>query len=50
MTIDIGEPDRESRMMIVRKKAAQNGVILSDEVVEYVASSVSGSIRELEGV
>jgi chromosomal replication initiator protein len=50
MTIDIGEPDPESRMTIVRKKMAQNGVILSDEVVEYIATSVSGSIRELEGV
>lgn len=50
MTIDISEPDTESRMAIVRKKAAANGIQLSDEVVEYVATSVSGSIRELEGV
>ena len=50
MTVDIAEPDFESRMSIVRKKAAVNGVILSDEVIEYVASSVAGSIRELEGV
>lgn len=50
MTIDIGEPDPESRMAIVRKKAATQGVLLSDEVVEYVATSMSGSIRELEGM
>lgn len=50
MTIDIGEPDPESRMAIVKKKAASHGVILSDEVVEYVATSLSGSIRELEGM
>lgn len=50
MTIDIGEPDPESRMAIVRKKAATHGVMLSDEVVEYVATSMSGSIRELEGM
>ncbi len=50
MTIDIGEPDPESRMAIVRKKAALHGVALSDEVIEYVATSVPGSIRELEGV
>ncbi len=50
MTIDIGEPDPESRMAIVKKKAASHGVILSDEVVEYVATSMSGSIRELEGM
>ncbi len=50
MAIDIGEPDPESRMAIVRKKAASHGVMLSDEVVEYVATSMSGSIRELEGM
>ncbi|MDP1689969.1 MAG: chromosomal replication initiator protein DnaA [bacterium] len=50
MTIDIGEPDPESRMAIVRKKSAFHGIILSDEVVEYVATSMSGSIRELEGM
>jgi len=50
MAVDIGEPDPESRMAIVRKKAALHGFILSDEVVEYVATSISGSIRELEGM
>ena len=50
MTIDIGEPDPESRMAIVRKKAAIHNVMLSDEVVEYVATTMSGSIRELEGM
>lgn len=50
MAVDIGEPDMESRMAIVRKKAAANGVHLSDEVIEHIATSISGSIRELEGV
>ena len=50
MAVDIGEPDPESRMAIVRKKAALHGFILSDEVIEYVATSLTGSIRELEGM
>ncbi len=50
MTVDIGEPDTESRMAIVQKKAAMHGVTLSDDVIEYVATSVGGSIRELEGM
>lgn len=50
MTIDIGEPDTESRIAIVRKKAASHGVTLSDDVAEFVATNVTGSIRELEGV
>ena len=50
MAVDIGEPDMESRMAIVRKKAAIHAITLSDEVVEHVASTASGSIRELEGM
>ncbi len=50
MTIDIGEPDHESRIAIVRKKIASHGITLSDEVTEYIATAVAGSIRELEGV
>ncbi len=50
MTVDISEPDTESRIAIVRKKVANHGVMLSDDVIEYIATSVSGSIRELEGV
>lgn len=49
MTVDIGEPDTQSRIAIVRKKLASNGVTISDEVAEFVATSVPGSIRELEG-
>lgn len=50
MTVDIGEPDVQSRIAIVRKKLAANGVVTSDEVTEYIATAVSGSIRELEGI
>ena len=50
MAVDIGEPDPESRMAIVRKKSALQGILLSDDVVEYVATSMTGSIRELEGM
>jgi chromosomal replication initiator protein len=50
MTIDISEPDTESRIAIVQKKLASNGVTISNEVAEYIATAVSGSIRELEGV
>ncbi len=50
MSIDIGEPDVESRMAIVRRKVALHGVTLSPEVIEYVALTASSSIRELEGM
>jgi len=50
MAVDISEPDTESRMAIVQKKAASHGIMLSGEVIEFVATSMSGSIRELEGM
>ncbi len=50
MMIDIGEPDIESRIAIINKKVALNNIFLSKEVVEYIATSVPGSIRELEGM
>lgn len=50
MMIDIGEPDMESRVAIINKKIAVTNIILSKDVIEYIATSVPGSIRELEGV
>ncbi len=50
MTIDIQEPDMESRLAIVREKSAQMTVPIPEDTLSYIASSISGSIRELEGV
>jgi len=49
MIIDIPAPDMESRAAILRAKAAQNSITLTDEVVDHLASSIEGNIRELEG-
>jgi chromosomal replication initiator protein len=50
MTIDIQEPDLESRLAIVRDKSAHLPHPLDADVLTYIASVVTGSIRELEGV
>lgn len=50
MTIDIPEPDQESRMMIVRSKCTPHNITLNDEIVDYIASSIEDNIREIEGV
>jgi chromosomal replication initiator protein len=49
MIVDIPQPDTESRCAILRAKAAQNGITLSDEVVDHLATTIEGNIRELEG-
>ncbi len=49
MIVDIPAPDLESREAILRAKAAQNSITLSEEVVEHLAVTIEGNIRELEG-
>lgn len=46
----IAPPDFETRMAITRNKAAQLGLILSDEAVETVANKITANVRQLEGV
>lgn len=50
MTIDIQEPDLESRMAIIKGKLSEQRDLLEPDVLSYIASSVTGSIRELEGI
>ncbi|MFM1952936.1 MAG: chromosomal replication initiator protein DnaA [Actinomycetota bacterium] len=46
---DVQAPDLETRIAILRKKAASERIDISEDVVEYMASKVSSNIRELEG-
>ena len=47
---DIQPPDLETRMAITRNKAAQLGLMLSDDAVSYIAENITVNIRQLEGV
>ena len=46
---DIQPPDLETRMAIIRNKAAQLGLMLSDEAIEMIAEKITSNIRQLEG-
>ena len=50
MVIDLPYPDLESRAEIIKKKASQQGFSLPKDVIDFLASSVEGNIRELEGI
>lgn len=50
MIVDVQEPDYESRLAILRAKAMASQFCPSDEVINYLASSVQGNVRELEGL
>ncbi|MBQ2565260.1 MAG: chromosomal replication initiator protein DnaA [Lachnospiraceae bacterium] len=47
---DIQPPDLETRMAIIRNKATQLGLLLSDDVVLYIAENITSNIRQIEGV
>ncbi|MEK7612610.1 MAG: chromosomal replication initiator protein DnaA [Patescibacteria group bacterium] len=49
MIVSVIPPDHDSRLAIVRTKAAANNFYLSDEVMEYLATTIEGNVRELEG-
>lgn len=46
---DIQSPDFETRVAILRKKAEDDGVILPNDVCEFIAFHVSDNVRDLEG-
>ena len=46
---DIQPPELETRIAILRKKAAHDRLNATDDVLEYIASKISSNIRELEG-
>jgi chromosomal replication initiator protein len=46
---DIQPPDLETRLAILRKKSESERMLVSDAVLEFIASSFTNNIRELEG-
>ena len=49
MIVDVGTPDTETRMAILKVKTKERNINLSDDVLEYIAENIQSNIRELEG-
>ena len=49
LTADIGSPDDETRMAILKRKAEMDNFELDDEIFSYIANNIKSNIRELEG-
>ncbi|MDE6060631.1 MAG: chromosomal replication initiator protein DnaA [Clostridia bacterium] len=50
LTVDIQAPDMETRVAILKNKAAQLRFALSDDVAEFIAENSTSNIREMEGL
>jgi len=49
MIADIGLPDYETRLAILKNKAKQKGIELPDKILSFISSNIKTNIRELEG-
>ncbi len=49
LSADIQPPELETRIAILRRKSADYGMSISSDIIEYIASSITSNIRELEG-
>ena len=47
---DISNPDYETRLAILRKKAQLDNIIIDDDILCDIATKIDSNIRELEGV
>jgi chromosomal replication initiator protein len=46
---DVGTPDLETRIAILKKKADVDAIAVSDDVLQYIATAYTNNVRELEG-
>jgi chromosomal replication initiator protein len=49
LAADIQPPEYEMRIAILKNKAEEFGMTISNDIVEYIASNITSNIRELEG-
>ena len=49
LSADLQKPDFETRIAILQQKIYNDGIEISDNVLEYIASHIADNIRELEG-
>ncbi|MEM6686481.1 MAG: chromosomal replication initiator protein DnaA [Bacteroidota bacterium] len=49
LSAELQTPDFETRVSIVKNKLYRDGVVMPDDIVEYVAKNIKTNVRELEG-
>jgi chromosomal replication initiator protein len=49
LCVDLQSPDLETRIAILKQKIYNDGLVLPEDVIHYIASHITNNIRELEG-
>ncbi len=49
LVADIGLPELETKIAIIKKKCELDGINLNDEIINYIATNMGDNIREIEG-
>ena len=49
LSADLQTPDFATRVAILKRKVYNDGIVIPEEVIEYIASNITQNIRELEG-
>ncbi len=50
LSAELTPPDYETRVKILKQKIYNDGIELSEEVIDYIAGHISNNIREIEGL
>lgn len=50
LTVELSKPDYELRRHVLAMKASQDGLMIGDDVLDFIAQNVTESIRDLEGI
>ncbi|MCL2727611.1 MAG: chromosomal replication initiator protein DnaA [Bacteroidales bacterium] len=49
LSAELTQPDFSTRVAILKAKSYNDGIELSDEIINYIASKVTANVREIEG-
>ena len=49
LSADLQMPDIETRRAILRRKLYSDGIVIPEDVIEYLAGAITTSVREMEG-
>ena len=50
LMVDVQPPDYETRVAILKNKAARMGIPLAEEACVYIAENIKSNIRQIEGI